>query len=521
MAEVFEAELVGELGFARKVAIKRMLGEAATDLATARRFLDEARIASRLHHANIVAITDVGLLDGLPFQVLELVDGIDARQLQSAAGGKLPVEIALIIAADVAHALDHAHAARDDAGILLGIVHRDVKPSNVLVSWGGDVKLTDFGIALARDRAAVTEAGIVPGTAGFIAPEQRTKSEVDGRADVFALGLMLHALITGYTPLQDITVEIQLLAGVPVPLDAALPADIAALIARAVAPERRARPTAAELADAIGIALAPRLARDPRSYLRSFLEPLHGKRAKPGALDQLLGLDVVETSGGDGEPHYEFRKTEVASPKADAVPPSGSSRDAGTSRGRPAPAPARRSRGLIAVAALAVAGAGGYAGWRFVASNNHSRAADAAVAIAARDGAPLDLAPPDRSAPPVDAAPPSVDGTPPPIDAPPPPIDAASHRGRDGGHAIAPAAVDASVASATKATGYVQVVGEANVGAHVIIDGVDRGYAPNKIEIATGRHRLKIVRQDGTSSAELDIEVSEDNTRVHPVKPPL
>ena len=515
MAEVFEAELVGELGFARKVAIKRMLGEAATDLATAQRFLDEARIASKLHHANIVAITDVGLLDGLPFQVLELVDGIDARQLQSAAGGKLPVEIALIVAADVAHALDHAHGARDAAGLPLGIVHRDVKPSNVLVSWGGDVKLTDFGIALARDRAAVTEAGIVPGTAGFIAPEQRTRSEVDGRADVFALGLMLHALITGYTPLQDISVEIQLLAGVPVPLDATLPADVKALIERAVAPERRARPTAAELADAIGIALSPRLTRDPRSYLRSFLEPLHGKRAKPGALDQLLGLEVVAT-GGDSEPHYEFRKTEVAAPKAiDAAPPAiGSSPDAASGRARPAPEPPRRARGWIAIAALAVAGGGGYAAWRFAASSGQTRAADAANAGAARDTGPLDLAVSDRSAPAIDAAPPPIDAPTLAIDAAVA-RDAAIHHGRDGGHAIA--VVDAAVIALPQTTGYVQVFGEANVRMKILIDGKARGYAPNKIEVATGHHKLTVVRSDGTTPT-VDIDVTDDNTSATPLR---
>src|SRR5580704_14934329 len=106
MADVFEAELTAELGFVRKVAIKRMLGEAAADVTAAGRFLDEARIASRLHHANVVAIIDFGLLDGLPFQVLELVDGIDAQRLATRAGGRLPIDIALIIASEVAHALD-------------------------------------------------------------------------------------------------------------------------------------------------------------------------------------------------------------------------------------------------------------------------------------------------------------------------------------------------------------------------------------------------------------------------------
>src|SRR5262245_32249330 len=119
MAEVFEAELAGELGFVRKVAIKRMLEDAAADASAAQRFLDEAVIASRLHHANVISVVDLGMLDGTPFQVLELVDGIDAQRLLQRAGGKLPVVVALAIANDVAHALDHAHNAVDPAGVPL------------------------------------------------------------------------------------------------------------------------------------------------------------------------------------------------------------------------------------------------------------------------------------------------------------------------------------------------------------------------------------------------------------------
>ncbi|MBP6633808.1 MAG: protein kinase, partial [Kofleriaceae bacterium] len=122
MAEVFEAELVGELGFVRKVAIKRLLGDAAAEPGIAERFLDEARIASRLHHANLVAVLDLGLLDGLPFHLLELVDGVNAAQLQQRAGGTLPLPVALAVVGEVARGLDHAHHACDGAGLPLGIV---------------------------------------------------------------------------------------------------------------------------------------------------------------------------------------------------------------------------------------------------------------------------------------------------------------------------------------------------------------------------------------------------------------
>ncbi|HEY0250546.1 MAG TPA: serine/threonine-protein kinase, partial [Kofleriaceae bacterium] len=208
MAEVFEGELAGDHNFVRKVALKRLLPSIADDADAAKRFLDEARIASALHHAGIVAVLDVGLLDGVPFQVLELVDGLDASALMRRLGGKVPVDAALAITGDVARALDHAHHATDESGLAREIVHRDVKPQNILISWDGDVKLTDFGIALARDREARTEVGQVAGTFGFMAPEQRTRDRVDGASDVYALGLTLHALLTGRSPITSAEHEV-------------------------------------------------------------------------------------------------------------------------------------------------------------------------------------------------------------------------------------------------------------------------------------------------------------------------
>ena len=532
MAEVFEAELAGELGFIRKVAIKRMLGEAASDDLSARRFLDEARIASRLHHANIVSVIDVGLLDGLPFQVLELVDGIDAYRLQSRSGGVLPLEVALIIANDVAHALDHAHGALDRAGLSLGIVHRDVKPANVLVSWGGDVKLTDFGIAVAHDRVSRTEAGLVAGTMGFIAPEQRTKSGIDGRTDVFSLGLTLHAMLTGYTPLRDIAVEMALIGGAPVTLDAMLPADIRELIAHAVAPHRRDRPTAAQFADAIGVALVPRLGRDPRSYLRAFLAPLHDTKPRPGALDQLLGLEVVLTAepAGDAPPCYALRPTVVEKPLAGpsevtthaspvqapaSLPPTvvatpGTER-VGGSRIAPATA-APRLTGKLAVA-IALAGlVGGLGAWGLKSRSRGGE--DHAVAAHLDGGARAMIA--DAGAVAADAT--AVVATAEPIDAAvdPRPVRPRTDTRRGSATHIAPPS-DAAVAPI--GVGVLQIVGEDNVGAKVLVDGQPIGHAPDKLDVSLGHHRIEIIRKDGTRLPAQDLDVTEYHTVAHPMRP--
>ncbi len=527
MAEVFEAELVGDHGFVRKVAIKRMLDGAASDPSMAHRFLDEARIASRLHHANIVSVVDLGLLDNLPFQVLELVDGINAQQLLQRVGGTLPIDVALAITADVAHGLDHAHSAVDPAGLPLGIVHRDVKPANVLLSWNGDVKLSDFGIAVARDRAVLTEAGLVPGTSGFIAPEQRMKSELDGRTDVFALGVTLHTLLTGYTPLQDVTVEIAILEGTPMPLDATLPHDVRALIARAVAPHRLERLTAAQLADEIGSLLAPRLTRDPRSLLRGYLGALEKKPvARGGALDQLLGIEVVlGHPGDDGVRRFATvaaGRSQAATVIAKAPAPAGSpSSEASTRIARPSsdapvaetgdrtsrpqeaePAPPRRSW-LLALASTAILAIGSAVAYRVIRTGSSVSPADVSVvSIAITDAAPTD------------AAPTAIDATAVAMGA----IDAAVDppRGRhDAGVATKPlrdAAPRVAAGSATAAVetgnGYLLVFGEANIGAQVFIDGKPSGYAPNKLEVPIGTHRVEIARKGGPRLPAQNIEIT-------------
>src|SRR5687768_422945 len=175
MAEVFEAFVVGDRGFERRVALKRLLPGHAADDAFVRAFIDEARIVSQLHHASIVSVFDFGVLDDEPFLVSEWVDGVDLARLAELAGesgARMPVEIALRIATEVAYALAYAHEARDVEGRLMNIVHRDVSPENILVSWEGDIKLADFGIARAIRRLEETRVGVTKGKLGFMAPEQ-------------------------------------------------------------------------------------------------------------------------------------------------------------------------------------------------------------------------------------------------------------------------------------------------------------------------------------------------------------
>ena len=202
MAEIFAAERVGARDFRREVCIKRILPNLGHDRAFVEMFIDEARICSRLRHSNIVAIDDFGEIDGQLYACMEWVNGVDASKVARAlvGGGRLfPVDAAFFVAAEVLRALEYAHGKRD-GGRQLQIVHRDVSPHNVLISYVGEVKLTDFGIARAASRLHQTQGDVVKGKLAYMAPEQALGKPIDGRVDLFAVGVMLYELLAGRRP---------------------------------------------------------------------------------------------------------------------------------------------------------------------------------------------------------------------------------------------------------------------------------------------------------------------------------
>ncbi len=205
MAEVFRATVDGPGGFSRAVAIKRILPQYSQDEWFMRMIADEARIVSRLAHPNIVQILETGEVDGTWYIAFELVDGTDLFQLLQriyARGQALPPAFACYIVAEIAAALDHAHSRRDEQGQPLGIVHRDVSPQNVLLSWLGEVKLGDFGIARATQRTSDTQAGTIKGKVYYMSPEQARGETVDHRSDLFSAGILLYETLCTQ-PLYD------------------------------------------------------------------------------------------------------------------------------------------------------------------------------------------------------------------------------------------------------------------------------------------------------------------------------
>lgn len=199
MAEVFRAKQFGVEGFERLVAVKRILPSIAEDKDFIEMFVDEAKIAVQLNHANIAQVFNLGHEDGSYYIALEHIHGRDLRAIfdrNRNQGEPMPVPQACFVTMKVCEGLDYAHNKRDEGGRELSLVHRDVSPQNVLVSFDGEVKLIDFGIAKATGKGSQTQAGILKGKFGYMSPEQVRGLPVDRRSDVFACGIVLYELLT-------------------------------------------------------------------------------------------------------------------------------------------------------------------------------------------------------------------------------------------------------------------------------------------------------------------------------------
>jgi len=200
MAEVFRAEALGLQGFKKQVAIKRVLAHLATKESFIKMFLDEARLSARLSHSNCVQVFDIGVGDGTYFIVMEFVDGANLRGIidtLKAANRPFPVEEAVYIAIELCKGLQYAHNLLDENGQHLAIVHRDMSPPNVLITKHGEVKIVDFGLAKAHTQLEKSEPGVIKGKFSYLAPEAARGQEVDARADIFAIGIMLWELLAG------------------------------------------------------------------------------------------------------------------------------------------------------------------------------------------------------------------------------------------------------------------------------------------------------------------------------------
>jgi serine/threonine protein kinase len=208
MAELFLADYVRRDGFKRKVAIKRILPHLAGNKEFIKMFTREARVAALLQHPNVVQIFDYGKIDNAYFIAMEYIDGKNLGQIISALKHGLAFDKTVFIISQICKGLDYSHTKQDDGtGEPFHIVHRDISPQNLLVSYQGEVKISDFGISKARSEPSLTQAGVVKGKMAYLSPEQALGEPIDHRADIYALGLVFYETLTGkrvYTFKNDI-----------------------------------------------------------------------------------------------------------------------------------------------------------------------------------------------------------------------------------------------------------------------------------------------------------------------------
>ena len=288
MAEIFLARQQGPGRFERSLVIKRILPHLAADPAFVDMFLDEASLAAQLNHPHIGQVYDFGDAEGSYFIAMELIRGPDLRTLLAVCG-KLqrvpPVAVSLRLITQVLSALDYAHGATDEQGVAFNLVHRDVTPQNILVTPEGMAKLVDFGIAKAATASHQTAAGMVKGKLAYLAPEQVTAQNLDGRCDQYAAALVLYDLLTLHRGLpvngpEGLMVAVEARVTPIATYRKDLPAALVAILERALSRDREARfADCRALAVAIdeflvgqGITVAD---RDVAAYLRE-LEAVNG-----------------------------------------------------------------------------------------------------------------------------------------------------------------------------------------------------------------------------------------------------
>jgi eukaryotic-like serine/threonine-protein kinase len=255
MAEVYLARQGGMQGFEKIVVIKRAKPELMADHELTKAFLDEARLVATLQHPNIAQVYEIGMEEDSYFFVMEYVQGVDLRQLMQRAvevGRKISIADAVYIAIQICIALHYAHEKRDRSGQPLAIVHRDVTPSNVLLSHDGAVKVCDFGIARSTNRTTETVRGAIKGKWSYMSPEQCRCEPLDRRSDVFAIGILLYEmatlsqLFTGDSDFEILQKIVQMEIPRPTTRVPFFPKDLERIVMKALAKDRAARQTTAQ-----------------------------------------------------------------------------------------------------------------------------------------------------------------------------------------------------------------------------------------------------------------------------------
>lgn len=370
MAEVFRAKTFGHSGFEKVLVIKRILSPFAEDPDFVSMFVDEARLCAQLSHPNITQIYDFGKVGTHWFIAMEAVDGRDLKSVMrrlAETGEHMPIDVVIYIAHEVAKGLDYAHRRLDAQGRPLGVVHRDISPSNILLSFEGGVKVVDFGIAKAAGHRSGSEAGVLKGKFQYMSPEQALALDVDRRTDIFSLGICLWEMLTGQRLFRGSsdteTLELVKACQVPAPslYNPACPPELDRICLRALAPQAGARyPDAAamqrELQDVLLPSTPDRVAPRAQMFFQSrFADEIRAERDR---LDRATRVASELHFGGEAD--LDLEDEVLVTRPMGAGPISPAEHGPTTSTVRPArsvPPPSATTflYGLIAVVLAAVA----------------------------------------------------------------------------------------------------------------------------------------------------------------------
>jgi tRNA A-37 threonylcarbamoyl transferase component Bud32 len=357
MASVWLAQLRGKRGFEKLFAIKTIKADLTDDPRFQEMFLDEARIASGIHHPNVAQILDLGEQDDLLYIVMEWVDGDSLAHIRRAALKQdkgLPLDFVLRVVADACAGLHAAHELSDVHGANLGVVHRDVSPHNIIVSSAGSVKVIDFGVAKAKNRrAGDTSTGVIKGKIRFMAPEQVQGHPVDRRADLWAVGVCLYQLVSGELPFDndsDIDVVRRLMGDEPPPRPSgAIPEAIEEILAHSLVrdPDERFA-TAAAMQRAIEAAIDELGLRatndDVAAFVRRAVPELERKRRETvtKAIEAARAREAGAAAKGGGSERAPDDEALAATVMA------ASSASGGGAKSVPAPSAATQARVNVA-----------------------------------------------------------------------------------------------------------------------------------------------------------------------------
>ena len=454
MAETFEATRDAAGGFQQHVCLKRVLPAFSSDHEFVSRFQREAKLAAQLRHTNIVGVIDFGEVDGVHYMTLELVDGVDLRSfLKSSPSGKLSPDAVALIGLDLAYALEHAHQS---------LVHRDISPSNILLSRSGETKLADFGIAKAIDNANVTASRSAKGKIPYMSPEHMRGETTDRRADLFSLGVVLFEAAAGVRPFDgahDVETMQKILDGDRLSLEDVapnVPAPLREVIERLIEVNPDARTTsAAQLIEELAV-VAP-----PPEVRRALASTVEGHCGGPSARMHVRARQEER----DTELSRPPAPVQMAAQQAEAQPP----------------APRKRGRAVTLAGALLALLVTAVAGSQWLERSTVPASVPVPVPVPASVPASVPVRAP---------APASVPASPAPSE-PAPPVRVAK--------------------------GWVHVV--VQPWGNVWIDGLWMGRAPVKARLSKGRHvieagrdlpaKKRIVRVEPGTRKEVELSLAE------------